>query len=107
MFLGPPTLTVEVLTTELYEVKDREMLGVGLGVHRSKLHEIKTKRRGDRHLCKIDLFELWLRRDIEANWEKLIKALIRMGEYDELAVRLYQTYLGVTISKSVHVSLYC
>lgn len=101
VFVGPPTLTVDTLTTELGEVKDWEMLGVSLGIPRAKLHAIKIKRNGDGHLCKIDLFDRWLHKDPEANWLKSVQALIHVGEYDELTVRLYKKYRGVTISKCV------
>ena len=96
---GPASLSVRVLTNELVEVYDWEKLGLNLGIKKYKLREIKKNRSDELSLCKLDLFDLWLRSDITASWQKMIGAVKQLGEYEELVVSLSETYLGIKTSE--------
>ncbi len=59
---------------------DWETLGAGLGIKPYKLQAIERNKRGDTAQCKLAMFDVWLRSDTNASWEKLIEALREMGD---------------------------
>jgi len=71
---------------QLKEVSEWESLGAFLGVKKYKLNDIQVERRGKLSLCKMDLFDQWLRSDVNASWEMVARALESMdGDYNTLA----------------------
>lgn len=72
-------MTVRNITNELVAVENWEVVGVNLGISHIKLSEIRSSRGGNGPLCKISMADTWLRSDIDASWEKLVKALEDTG----------------------------
>ena len=77
----------------LANVSQWEPVGVHLGISAAKLDEIKTTRMMNPALCKISMADAWLRRDVNASWEKLAKALESTGN-DTQAQHIRDNYCG-------------
>ena len=51
-------------------------LGIGLGLHKSKLDAIERDCRGDTFNCMTEVFKMWSRqKDSECSWQKLAEVL--------------------------------
>ena len=85
-----PLPTVDQLIADLHEV-DWYSLGVTLGVHVSKLQEIRTQ--GGPSQWKIDMFAFWLRSTPTASWNDITRALEKL-DYRVLAAKLNSKYSG-------------
>lgn len=87
--LKPPTL--DLLVLELKEIVDWELLSVHL--HLGNVYERIQFEYG--HMgterCKLELFNLWLRRNKTITWERIVAALERMDEI-KLASNLREKY---------------
>ena len=70
-----------------------ETLGAGLGIKPYKLQAIERNKRGDIAQCKLALFDLWLRSDTNASWEKLVAALTEMGDHETIIEQIQSKYL--------------
>ena len=101
---GRPAL--KDLLDHLGEVSEWETLGIKLGIKKYKLEEISSERKGKMTLCKMDMFDYWLRSNVHASWEKIVIALEQMNnEYNDLAHSLRVKY-GLGPSPGEH-SLAC
>ncbi len=70
------------LLDQLGVVSEWELLGFHLGIKKYKLNDIKEERRGKASLCKMDMFDYWLRADIHASWRKVVEALEQMDDIE-------------------------
>lgn len=68
------------LSNILIEVENWYQLGVNLELKTFKLTEIRHNRGLNLVSCRIALIDLWLRCDVNASWEKLVRALEEMEE---------------------------
>ncbi len=75
------------LLEQLVEVSEWEQLGSLLDIKKYKLNDIRESRHGVAANCKMDLFDYWLRSDIQASWNKLVEALETM-DYSSLAHKI-------------------
>ncbi|XP_064383255.1 85/88 kDa calcium-independent phospholipase A2-like isoform X2 [Halichondria panicea] len=73
------------LLDQLGVVTEWELLGNHLGIKRHKLNDIKVERHGKASLCKMDMFDYWLRSDIYASWQKVVEALEKMDDFGLLS----------------------
>ena len=55
-------------------------LGLQLGVRADDLEVIESNYLRDTSMCKVKMFDKWLRSDANPNYEKLIKALAAVGK---------------------------
>ena len=81
------------LMNDLAELTDWEAFGLALGIKNHKLVEIQMNKHGVMQSCKIALFDLWLRSDLYASWEKVEKALIESNN-EVLAKVIREKYLS-------------
>ena len=59
---------------------DWYLFGLQLGVSRNELDMIKRQYPWDNHMCKVKMFEAWLRVDTNATCGKLARALVGVGK---------------------------
>ena len=59
-----------------------KLLGQQL-IELTALQNIDANHRGNPHLCMIDTISQWLNNDLEASWEKLAGAVIKVAGYGE------------------------
>lgn len=90
-FILGDMLDVLILSNELTSIYNWELLGVKLGIAVSRLDEIKANCFGDLEKCKIKLFDLWLRLNVNPSWRDIVKGLEQMEEYN-LAEHIRQKY---------------
>ena len=93
-----PPLKVDVLPVVLgeflRELKDVDwfILGTHLGLSQSELREIEHNNHNNTGRMRIAMFDIWLRKENNPPWEKIIPALEEMDE-TSLASRLNSKYL--------------
>ena len=86
LFLFPPAKElnvmniVNILHDAIFADGDWEQLGQQLIDHAS-LATIRANRHGDSSLCMIDTIAQWLRTDAAKSWEKLAKAVAKVGRH--------------------------
>ena len=85
------TLTVRNISNILVEVVNWYQFGIALGMKSYKLEEIRHNRMGDVQLSKLSMFDIWLRSDLKASWEKIADALRELG-LDVLAEKVLAEY---------------
>ena len=59
---------------------DWYLLGLQLGVSAYELSVIQRNHPRDDHMCKVMMFEAWLRVDTSATYQKLARALVTVGK---------------------------
>ena len=81
-------LTVRNLVNQTTEVNDWYMMGVQVDVEPTVLKEIEETCPMSVNKRKTELFDHWLRTDVEASWEKLATGLDDMQTHKVLAERI-------------------
>ena len=89
-----PDLNVRNISNALVAVTDWYNLGVALGIQPHKLDTIRINHHGTVNHCKFNLYDLWLRTDLDASWSKLARALSEAGE-TKAAATVREKYLGI------------
>ena len=113
LFLFPPakelnvTNIVNVLHDAIFADGDWEQLGQQLIDHAS-LTTIRANRHGDSSLCMIDTIAQWLRTDAAKSWEKLAKAVAKVGGYGEATADIVRQKGGIVHTGMFHLmSAFC
>lgn len=92
--------TVKSLNSELRELLEWYQLGIQLEVEKHKLDMIyKQYHIEGVSVMKIQMFEVWLKSDPEASWDKLVTALIEIGQ-DRIAQDLERIHLPSSSQQS-------
>ena len=87
------SVPVYQLVREVKEV-DWYQLGIFLGIKQYKLRELKQMyQHHGSDTIKAEMFDLWLKGNLDASWEALVTALIEMGER-VVAGRVSEKYCG-------------
>ena len=92
---------VNILHDAIFADGDWEQLGQQLIDHAS-LTTIRANRHGDSSLCMIDTIAQWLRTDAAKSWEKLAKAVAKVGGYGEATADIVREKAGI-----VHTGMFC
>ena len=92
---------VNVLHDANFADGDWEQLGQQLMDH-SSLTTIRANRHGDSSPCMIDTIAQWLRTDAAKSWEKLAKAVAKVGGYGEATADIVRQKGGI-----VHTGMFC
>ena len=85
---------VNVLHEAQFADGDWEQLGHQLIDHAS-LKTISANRHGNSSLCMSDTVSQWLRTDSKPSWEKLAKAVAKVGGYGEATADIVQEKAGI------------
>ena len=80
------------LLDELHTVVEWKILAVYFGLEEHDIATIQERHPRNPQHCKIDVFSRWLRRDLNASWEKVAKALEFISER-VLANNIRQRYI--------------
>ena len=73
---------------------DWKLLGQQLIKH-TALQDINANHRGNPNLCMIDTIVQWLNNDLEASWEKLAGAVIKVAGYGEATANRVRKEAGI------------
>ena len=92
---------VNVLHEANFADGDWEQLGQQL-IDRASLTTIRVNRHGNSNLCMIDTIDQWLKTDTEPSWEKLAKAVAKVGGYGEATADIVWKKAGI-----VHTGMFC
>ena len=98
MFPPAEELNVTNIVNILHEANfadgDWEQLGQQL-IDRASLTTIRVNRHGNSSLCMIDTIDQWLKTDTEPSWEKLAKAVAKVGGYGEATANIVWEKAGI------------
>ena len=86
--------------SELPMVDCWQRLGIQLGMRKDELDVIEQNHPRDAKRWRLEMFETWLRSDTSATYEKLIKALVVVGE-SSLAKELCRKYGKLRVLNSL------
>ena len=71
-----------------------EQLGQQL-IDRASLTTIRANRHGNCSLCMIDTIDQWLKTDSKPSWEKLAKAVTKVGGYGKATANIVRQKAGI------------
>ena len=81
---------VDVLHEAKFADGDWENLGQQLMIAHHALRTIRIDHPGQSSLCMSDTISRWLNNDLEASWEKLVEAVIKVEGYGEATAHIVQ-----------------
>ena len=85
---------VNVLHESKFADGDWEQLGQQL-IDRPNLITIRANRQHDCILCMSDTISQWLNNDLEASWEKLANAVVKVERYGEATAHIVRQKAGI------------
>ena len=89
-----PPPTVHLLIKELKEVKDWYLFGVVLGIPVRQLQVIQlSKPLGGVNQWLVDMFDYWLRNNLDPSWKHIVQALEQIDQF-VLAAQVKIKYLS-------------
>ena len=99
-FLFPPAKELDVMeiVNVLHEAQfaDGDWMQLGLQlIDHAPLKTISANWHGNSSLCMIDTISQWLRTDSKPSWEKLAKAVTKVGEYGEATADIVRQKGGI------------
>jgi hypothetical protein len=79
------------------EVTDIQQLGLQIDLKPEQLEVIKNKHPYNHDNAKCDVFDFWLKNDLDASWTKLQEALHQIPGHFVLSQKIHRDYVGEEI----------